>query len=253
MTISDDWSGEPLEPEKTRAIDEFNPNDPDIVKVHYDLAGWSVDQRAELTEALAETGLAHGWDGDELVVPEELESVADELFERLEAELGPFAVPLGADDEATEFGLDEWPERDREVLAQSVIEMEIPHRWQGTTIFVASDAESEVDELLDAIESGELISLGEGTEPPEGALSQLYMLADRLARDPLDTGVGEEFVTLREQLDVNGVPYGVTQRTWRSAIEAADVLAAELHGGDADPSNVIGAAQLVRAALRPYV
>ena len=40
--------------------------------------------------------------------------------------------------------------------------MEIPHRWQGTTIFVARDAESEVDELLDAIESGELISLGEG-------------------------------------------------------------------------------------------
>jgi len=253
VSISNDWSGEPLEPEKTRAIDEFNPNDPDIVKVHYDLSGWTLEQRAELTEALAEIGLAHGWEGDELVVPEDLESTADELFERLESELGPFAITLGPDEDSTEFGLDEWPERDREILAQSVIEMDIPHRWEGTTIHVARDAESEVDDLLDAIESGELMSLGEEAEPPEGAMGRLYLLADRLARDPLDTNAGSEFAELHEQLDVKGVPYGVTQRTWRATIAAADKLVDELSGGDADPSTVIGAAQELRAALRPYV
>jgi hypothetical protein len=253
VTISDDWSGEPIDPEKTRAIDDFNPNDPDIVKVHYDLSGWTLDQRAELSQALAETGLAHSWDGDELVVPESLEAVTDELFDRLETELGPFAVVLGDDEDSTEFGLDEWPERDREILAQSVIEMEIPHRWSGTTIFVARDAESEIDDLLDAVESGELLSLGEGEEPPEGALSKLYLLADRLARDPLDDGAGGELAALHGALDVKAVPYGVTQRTWRTALGAVDALVDRIHGADPDPSDVIGAAQELRAALRPYV
>ena len=32
---------------------DFDPNDPDTVKVHYDVSGWTIDQRAELSEALA--------------------------------------------------------------------------------------------------------------------------------------------------------------------------------------------------------
>ena len=97
---------------------DWNPNDPDTVKVHYDVSAWSIDQRAELSEALAEEDLAHVWEGDELVVPEELEADVDLLFERLEAVLGPFAVPLDADDPGVEFGLDEWPAGDRATLAR---------------------------------------------------------------------------------------------------------------------------------------
>jgi len=33
---------------------DWNPNDPDTVKVHYDVGGWSLDQRVELSEALAQ-------------------------------------------------------------------------------------------------------------------------------------------------------------------------------------------------------
>jgi hypothetical protein len=47
---------------------DWNPNDPDTVKVHYDVSAWSLDQRAELSEALAEADLAHVWEGDEVVV-----------------------------------------------------------------------------------------------------------------------------------------------------------------------------------------
>ena len=69
---------------------DWNPNDPDTIKVHYDVASWTIDQRAELAEALAEADIAHIWDGDEVVVPEELEAEVDELFARLEELLGPF-------------------------------------------------------------------------------------------------------------------------------------------------------------------
>ena len=96
---------------------DFDPNDPDQVKVHYDLAGWNFEQRAELAETLAENNVPHMWDGDELVVPEQLETHVDGLFEQLEAELGPFPVVLGDDEPATEFGLDEW-EKDGQKMSK---------------------------------------------------------------------------------------------------------------------------------------
>ena len=34
--------------------DDWNPNDPDATRVHYDLAMWSFDQQAELASDLAE-------------------------------------------------------------------------------------------------------------------------------------------------------------------------------------------------------
>ena len=46
---------------------EFDPNDPNQLKVHYNLTGWSIDQRAELAETLAEREVPHIWDGEELV------------------------------------------------------------------------------------------------------------------------------------------------------------------------------------------
>ena len=66
---------------------DFDPNDPDQTKVHYNLTGWSLDQRAELAETLAELGVPHIWEGEELVVPEQIEEAVDELFDRLEAEI----------------------------------------------------------------------------------------------------------------------------------------------------------------------
>ena len=43
---------------------DFDPRDPDQVKVHYDVTGWTFEQRAELAETLAERGVPHVWEGD---------------------------------------------------------------------------------------------------------------------------------------------------------------------------------------------
>ena len=85
---------------------DWNPNDPDTVKVHYDVSAWTLAQRSELTAALADDEIPHVWEDDELIVPEEVEAQADELFARLEAVLGPFAIPLDPDEASVEFGLD---------------------------------------------------------------------------------------------------------------------------------------------------
>ena len=233
---------------------DWNPNDPDTVKVHYDVADWTVDQRAELTEALAEADIAHVWEGDEVVVPEELEAEVDALFARLEELLGPFPVPLGGDDPGVEYGLDEWPPGDRQTLTQALIEAEVPHRWDGATVIVATDAEQTVDELLDAIEQGTLVlASGGGASAPDGALDTLFTSADRLARDPDDTVGREELGALLPQLAPTAPPYGVSVGTWAKAVEAANALGDLVEDADATSSDVIGAAQTLRALVREYV
>src|SRR5262245_11883523 len=100
---------------------DFDPNAPDQHKVHHNLTGWNFAQRAELAETLAERGVPHMWEGDELVVPEQIEADVDALFDELEREIGPFPVPLLDDEDdggVTQFELDEWPEGDIDVLKQ---------------------------------------------------------------------------------------------------------------------------------------
>lgn len=252
VSISDNQSGEPPEP-TSNVDDDWDVGDDSVVKVHYDLSTWRLDQRAEAAEAFAEAEIPHHWDEDEIVVPETSEKPADAVFEALEAEIGPFAIALGVDEESIEFGLDEWPERDRESLRRAVTDAEIPHRWDGTTIVVTRDAEGEVDALLDAIEAGELVDLGDGDGPPEGTLGDLFSVADRLAREPLDEEAHSDLDALTELLDADQPPYGVNTRVWATAVDAANRLAAQGDGDDPEPSDVIGTAQELRTIVRPYV
>lgn len=245
-------SGQPL---------DFDPNDPDVVKVHYDVSSWNFDQRAELSEALAESELPHVWDEEELVVPEVVEAEVDAMFEQLEQALGPFPIVLADDDESTEFGLDEWSDLDRTVLTEALIDAEVPHRWEGTTVVVAADAEPAVDDLLDAIEAGELVSAADDATPaPEGALSTIFLAADRLAKDPLDAGARSDLIDLLPQLEPKQPPYGLAHRVWANTIGR---VAGIVDLVDAEPSpdiddevvesTIIGAAQELRTLLRQYV
>ncbi len=232
---------------------DFEPNDPDVVKVHYNLVGWSFDQRAELSEALAEAGMPHAWDGEELLVPEDVEAATDALFERLESEIGPFPVSLDDEDQSTEFGLDEWPQADLDLLETSLVEAEIPHRWQGNTVIVAQDAEEVVDDLLDAIEAGEVASIDEEAEAPDGALHDLFKYADKLARDPIDGSARTGLFDLVPALSPKVPPFGITIGAWTRIVGAAESVIEVFHIDDYDPSDVIGAAQELRTMCRPYV
>ena len=203
---------------------------------------------------MADAELPHIWDGDEVIVPEDLEGKVDELFERLEALLGPFAVPLDPDDGGVEFGLDEWPPADRQTLAQALVEGAVPHRWQGATVIVATDSESAVDELLDGVEQGTLVlASGTMTGPPEGALGILFTSADRLARDPDDRGGRDDVRDLVGRLDRTQPPYGVSVGTWAKAVDAATALGSLVDDDSSSPSDIIGAAQTLRSLVREYV
>ena len=231
---------------------EFDPNDPDQTKVHYNLTGWGFEQRAELSETLAERGVPHLWDGEELVVPEEIEDAVDALFDELEAEIGPFPVPLLDGDPSTEFGLDEWPLRDLETLKESLIEAEIPHLWQGRTLLVAHDAEDVVDDLLDAIEAGDVATLGGDAEAPDGALHDLFRAADGLARDATHTGGRETLLALVPQLAPTAPPFGIAINAWSNIVNHGQAVVERFEEGG-DPERVTAAADELRTVCRPYV
>ena len=205
---------------------DFDPNDPDVVKVHYDVSAWNFEQRAELSEALAEAELPHAWDGDEVVVPELVEGDVDALFEELDKLLGPFPILLDDDAESTEFGLDEWSDADRAVLTDALIASEVPHRWDGTTVVVAADAEHAVDDLLDAIEAGEVASLDEDADAPDGALHDLFRHADRLVRDLTNSGSRTAILELVPQLSPDAPPFGLPVGSWRTIVDRARTLVA---------------------------
>jgi len=241
---------------------DFDPFDPEVVKVHYDMSVWTFDQRAELSEALADAEFPHYWDGDELIVPEVVEDDVDALFERLEALFGPFPIILQDDAESTEFGLDEWSDADRKVLTEALIDAEIPHRWEGAAVIVAVDAEHAVDDLLDAIESGEVLGnvTDEAAAPPDGAISTIFLAADKLAKDPLDASARGTLIELQSQIDAKHPPYGLAHRTWAAGVEGVDKIvelvgaqAREAGAGEEHESEVIGVAQDLRSLLRPYV
>ena len=239
---------------------DFDPEDPTVVKVHYDLSAWTFDQRAELSEALADADIPHAWDGDELVVPELVEERTDALFDRLEEQLGPFPIALDDDAASTEFGLDEWSDADREVLTGALIDSEIPHRWDGTTVVVASDAEDVVDDLLDAIEAGELLGADDRSpQPPDGALSTIFLAGDKLRRDPADAGARRTLIDLAPHLDGAHPPYAFAPRTWSQAVSLVEAIVAAIAdeaGGDrtdGERSAVETTAEQLRDLLRPYV
>jgi hypothetical protein len=231
---------------------DWDPNDPDAIKVHYDVSAWNLEQRAELSAALADEEIAHAWADDELVVPEELEARTDALFSRLDEELGPFPIALAEDEPSVEYGLDEWPDEDRETLTAALVDAGVAHRWEGTTILVAADSESAVDELLDGIEAGMLVA-GAAAAPPEDALPRLFAAADRLAKDPDDRVGREEVAVLAAACDPAHPPYGLAKNVWRGLVEASGRLAEASDAAEQVPSDVIGAAQHLRSLVRPYV
>lgn len=234
------------------ALDDIDWSDPDTVKVHYNLAGWTFDQRAELSETLAEHAVPHIWDGEELVIPEAIEGPVDQLFDALEAELGPFPILLDQDEPGTEFGLDEWPRSDLETLKEALIEAEISHRWEGRTLVVATDAEHVVDDLLDAIEAGEVASLDENAAAPDGALHDLYVAADRLARDATHGASRNLILELVPTLSPKAPPFGIAGHAWAVIAEAAQRLLSAYEDGR-EPAEIKDVANDLRVVCRPYV
>lgn len=248
---------------------DWNPDDPDAVRVHYDLSAWNFDQQAELAAALADAELPHGWDGSELVVPEEAEDQVDDVIAEVEARLGiidhPLSdldgespVPRNLDETApiTEYDLAESTPLELQTVGHALTDAQIPFRWEGATLLVETADESVVEALLDDIERGEyadVLGAGDQVAASPESLTSMFLAAERLRREPRDPDGLEHLVKVGDA-DPAHPPYGVTPRLWSDACalvdRVADALAADF---GPDDETAMAAADDLYELLRPHV
>jgi hypothetical protein len=136
-------------------MSDWNPKDPEALTTRYDLADWSVDDRADVAAALADAEIAHSWDGSELLVAQDTEQVVDAILDEIEDELDNLedGDDESGDDNITEYELDEWSEGERKQLCDMLDNLDIGYRWDGTMLLVPIGVEAIVDSCLDSIDS----------------------------------------------------------------------------------------------------
>jgi len=134
-------------------VSEWNPKDEQALSTRYDLTDWSVDERADVVGALAQAEVPHQWDGDELVVPQEQEETVEDILDELEEQMDANDDEETADDNITEYELEEWTEGERKQLCDMLDNLDIGYRWYGTVLLVPIGVEAVVDSCLDSIDS----------------------------------------------------------------------------------------------------
>ncbi len=257
---------------------DWNPNDPDATRVHYDLTAWDFDQQAELAAAMADAEISHAWDGNELIVPEEMERSADELIARIEAELGivsdpqdqgdqmttsgerPAAIDLADDEPTTEYDLADWSAAEIDTVSIALADARIPFRWEEQVLLVSSADEDVVEALLDDIESGEYVDVS-GAHLPNAedetsaeVLTTFFLAAERLQRDPLDADGIDHLRRATEVADPDVAPFGVTTKLWQRTCELAeDIVDALVDDDEPDHQAAMGSAAQLHELLRPHV
>ncbi|NQV97584.1 MAG: hypothetical protein HQ486_07280 [Acidimicrobiaceae bacterium] len=169
---------------------------------------------------------------------------------------------LDAKEPITEYELDEWSDSDRTELTEALTEAGIAHRWESTVLLVASATESDVDELLDDFESdgiengeSEVTENGDGKNSARGeVLSQLFLSAQRIARDPLDSNGLSMLVSVLEEVEGASAPYGIGDSVWRQIVDLASQIEDALTGGEQpDEVTAMDLAGRLFAILRSHV
>lgn len=256
---------------------DWNPLDPDEVRVVYDLRAWNFDQQAELASTLADGEIAHTWDGTDLVVPQDVESAVDAIIADLESALG-VVYPEGDDDGddpenaghwdagitiddgptlspvavLTEYALDEWSAAQRDVLEARLRHDRIAFRWEATTLVVHADEEEIVESAMDDVEAGRGAVAGPGDDGT--LLEEMFLAVQRLTRNILDADALDALADLEASIDPIRPPFGVDPVLWHAAVGHFDTLVDALTAEEgADAIGALEAAQALHDLLRTHV
>ena len=260
---------------------EWNPSDPDAAKVFYDLTAWDFDQQAELASALADAEIPHTWEGIELVVPADAEDATDAVFAELEQRLGVASTPdetlgdtTGHDAAApasavvhefvegapvTDYDLTEWADLERSLVVESLDAAGIPHRFADGVLSVPTSAEGPVDDILDDVESGEMIPVindgPDGDALPFESLNSFFLAGERLRKNPRDADGLERLLEALHMADPDRPPRGVELRVWRRCCTLAEELADALAEApeDSELEDAVPVAEALHDLLRPLI
>jgi len=167
-----------------------------------------------------------------------------------------FAATDDADLEGeTTYDMGEWTITDRAQIVSKLVEAGVRHRWEETTLVIARVDESVVDDVLDDFsEGGDQTSIEDaGEETPFEVLETLFLAADRLRENPMDTGGRHKLAAVLVDLDETNPPFGVDVIVWHRGVALADELSDYLVGEDEDQESAVETADELYTLFRPFV
>ena len=193
--------------------------------IEYDCSPWAQETRLVLRSLVAESSVPHAWEGTVLVVPGAFEDSVDEL---VEAALSTARSSIGTSRETVAYALWDFSAASQNRLVDSLVEARIPHAWdaEGDLVVHDDDAE-EVEGLIDALGDPDGGDDLDGLELHE-RLSELFVSADRLVRDPADAKALRAARTAYESVSGASVPFGVDQEQWLTLHRLVEDLFAAL-------------------------
>jgi hypothetical protein len=128
-------------------VNDWNPRDPEAATTRFDLTEWSVDERADVVAKLAADNIQHGWDGDELLVPQADEEVVEDILDELED-----LFDNDVESETAEFDIEDWSEEERAKLCNMLDNLDIGYRLEDGVLIAPIGAEQVIESCIDSIE-----------------------------------------------------------------------------------------------------
>ncbi len=169
----------------------------------------------------------------------------------------PGMLARGNDEDEVEYDLAEWEAGERGAATASLLEADIPYRWEADLVLVVpAVAEEEVDRLLD--ELGEVEELDEGDDGADGgeeaqsAMADLFVAVDRLQHDPTDPDVVIQALDAANLVTDSLPPYGIARPVWRRIQELSATVVTDLEDA-VDEETVAADARALREYLRDLV
>jgi hypothetical protein len=174
----------------------------------------------------------------------------------------PAAAEAELEGDEVVYDLGDWSNDDRGQLELLLTGGGLTHRWEVGTDLVIMEADADrVELLLDEVEAAGAVpplpateddADDGGDEATYAVMSDLFVAADRLQKDPSDAAIAGDFYVAADAAAVTPAPFGIDRLEWQQVQELAASLAAAMET-DADDDVIARDASALRGLLARYV
>lgn len=233
----------------------------------WELDAWTMEGRRLLDGMLSSAEIPRAWQGASLVAPRTVRDQVDDMVAvvaRGDARVGLDDETLAAADAGATIGemvgyeVSDWPADALDRLEELLARNQVPYGWdEDGDLVVAIDQEVTVDSIFARLSDGvdgddDEADDDEGPEALE-TLSEMFLAADTLARNPLDGNAARSLVAAKARADEHRLPFGFSPTVWEAILAQAQMLTEQIDSGGLDDDAVEDAASELRSTLRDYV
>lgn len=215
-------------------IDVSEVGDIDDDQLAYEFHEWTGQGRSTLDGMLTRSGIAHAWQGATLIVKEADEEAVDAAV----AEAEVVAMPtLDLNEPTIVYELDELDDDQHARLLRRMGDEGLSHAFdKNGDLFVYERDEAAVDALFEGLDEADPAEreFGPGVAGinPVDVMSDLFVAAGRLRKNPTDAKGVVAFVETNAVVEQMALPYGLGAEVWGAVVDRSAELSDALAGQD---------------------